>query len=480
MQWAAGCALLSAASGAVAAGYQSLYRPLFAAAIALTLIVASVAWPRAGAVATLAYLCFMAMIRRMLIESAGWSAFDPLLLVGPLVVISLLLRTYLIEGRAFSNDRVIRVVYALIALMLLQVLNPSGTGIGTALGGLLFLLVPLLWFLAGRELADRGTILVAAYGVIGIGVIAAVYGFIQTELGFPLWDQNWITVTHLASLNIGQGQTRAFGMLSNAAEYKQILALAAMTAFAFALHGRPAAILTLPLLLTSLVLSGARNAIVVTILGLILVTAVRLRSRHFAVSAAILGIVLSLVALGALSSSLDRVSSDSSNAAVARQARGFSSPLDASRSTLPGHISRVVNGFADGVTYPIGRGTGAANLAGVRSGGVGGTEVDFTDVLISLGVLGFAMYVFIVSSILSRIVSAYRRSRDFLLLVAFGFLIVSLTTWLKGDHYAAASIIWFFAGWASNPESGAARQPESGAGTPRMAAELVTHNAKVT
>jgi hypothetical protein len=447
--WMVTAVLLSATVAAVAAGHPSLYRLMFAVTFALALITVGVMRPGAGAILTLLFLCFSAFIRRLLIGSAGWSGSDPLLLVGPLAVGALLLRTYLIEGREFSKDTLVRVVYALLALMLLQVLNPSGAGIGAALSGLLFLAVPLLWFLAGRELADRQIILIAAYGVVGVGVITAIYGLAQTQVGFPVWDQNWISVTNIASLNIGQGQLRGFGTLSNSAEYKQIVAMAAMAVLALGLHGRPTTLLAMPLLLTGLVLSGARSAIVLTLLGVILVTAVRLRSGRLAIGAAVLAIALSLVALGTLSNSLERVASNSSNAAVARQANGLSNPLDATKSTLPGHISLVINGFVSGITYPVGRGTGAANLAGSRAGAVGSTEVDFTDVLISLGILGFAMYVFVVASLLKRIVSEYRRRPDVLLLVVFGFLMVSFMAWLKGAHYAATSILWFFAGWAS-------------------------------
>jgi hypothetical protein len=449
-------AVLSAAVAAVAAGHPGLYRPMFAGMIALALVTAGIMWPRASPLLALLFLCFMALIRRLLIGSAGWSGSDPLLLVGPIAVGALLLRTYLIDGKGFSKDPLVRVVYALLGLMVLQVFNPGGAGLGTSITGLLFLAVPLLWFLAGRELADRQIIFVAAYGVIGVGVIAALYGLAQTQIGFPVWDRNWIGATHLVSLNIGQGHLRGFGMLSNSAEYKQMVAMAAITALALGLHGRPTSLLTLPLLLTALVLSGARSAIVLTLLAVILVTAVRLHSGRLAVGAAVIGVVMSLVALGTLSNSLERVGEDSSNVAVARQASGFASPLDPDKSTLPSHISLVASGVVRGITYPIGRGTGTANLAGARAGVKGGTEVDFTDVLVSLGVLGFAMYVFVVGSILKRIVTEYRRSRDFLLLVAFGFLIVSFTAWLKGAHYATTSILWFFAGWASSRAGAAA------------------------
>ncbi|HEV7808615.1 MAG TPA: hypothetical protein VGO80_22610 [Solirubrobacteraceae bacterium] len=438
-------------AGTIAVGHPSAYRTFFAVALGLVLIVAGVSWPCVTALATLGLLCFLAMLRRILIESSGWSAIDPLLLVGPFVVAALLIRTYLLAGRRPDQDTLVSAVIALLALMLLQVFNPAGPSVIAGFGGLIFVAVPLLWFLVGREIADRAAIQLAAYGVIVVGVIAALYGLAQSEFGFPQWDANWIDVTHIASLDIGGDTLRGFAMLSNSAEYKQILAMATVAALAIGLHGKPVVLLTMPVLLTGLVLSGARSAIALALLGFILIIAVRARNGTMAVAVAMMGITLSLVALGTLSDSLGRVADESSNAAVARQAAGFASPFDSRASTLPGHIALVTNGFAEGVSHPLGSGTAAGNLASKRLSAQSrsSTEFDLTDVLLSLGVIGGVLYVFVIIVVLRRVVIGYRRSRDVLLLVSFGFLIVSFSGWLKGAHYAGASILWFFAGWAT-------------------------------
>jgi hypothetical protein len=451
MRGMGGAAVLALGAATVAVSFPQTYRLFFAAAIALVLVSAAVSWPRATALLTLGFLCFLALIRRLLIDSAGWAEFDPLLVVGPIVVVALLARTYLLARQRPAQDPLVRVIFWLLGLMTLQVLNPSGSGIVAALGGLLFLAIPLMWFLVGREIADQAHIRLAGYGLIGVGVIAAVYGLAQTQIGFPVWDQNWISVANIASLNIGQDQIRGFAMLTNSAEYKQILAMATMAALAFGIHGRPVLLLTLPLLLTALVLSGARSGVALGLLGFILIAAIRVRNGRWAVAVAVFGVVLSLVALATLSDSLGTLAGTSSNAAVARQASGFANPLDSGSSSLPGHISLITGGFAEGLRNPLGSGTSNGNLASSRLSTAGNTstEFDLTDVLISLGLLGGALYLYVVVTVLRRVISAYRRTRDVMVLVAFGCLVVSLGGWLKGAHYAGVSILWFLAGWAT-------------------------------
>src|SRR5437867_1092268 len=135
------------------------YRLLLAIALAANLLIVGVRWPRAAAVLTLLFLPFLALLRRLLIADAGWSSYDPLVLVGPLVASALIFRLLVIDQRRFERDALSKLVYALLALSVVQVFNPLGPGVLTGLGGLLFLAFPLLWFVVGRELADRRTIL---------------------------------------------------------------------------------------------------------------------------------------------------------------------------------------------------------------------------------------------------------------------------------------------------------------------------------
>ncbi len=98
-------AVLGAGAAAyVTVGHTELWRVGLATAIGVNLIVLGMRWPRAAALATLLFLPFLALIRRLLIADTGWISNDPLLLVGPVVTLFLLYRIYGLEDRRFDGD----------------------------------------------------------------------------------------------------------------------------------------------------------------------------------------------------------------------------------------------------------------------------------------------------------------------------------------------------------------------------------------
>src|SRR4051794_12519738 len=175
-------ALGAAAAAYVAVTMPDLYRATLAGAIGVNLIVLGMRWPRAAAVATLLFVPFLALIRRLLISDTGWVANDPLLLVGPIVAIFLLYRLYILEDRGFDRDLLARLVLLLLGFVVIEAFNPTGAGgLIASLGGLIFLGVPLLWFFIGRQVGDR-TISVLLYAVLIVAILVAAYGLFQTEL----------------------------------------------------------------------------------------------------------------------------------------------------------------------------------------------------------------------------------------------------------------------------------------------------------
>ncbi len=101
-------------------------------------------------------------------------------------------------------------------------------------------------------------------------------------------------------------------------------------------------------------------------------------------------------------------------------------------------------------THPLGEGDAATNLASSRLSGTGTlvTDNDVSDVFVSLGVLGGVAYLAVIVLVFRRVFSAYARSKDMLLLVIGGLLVVNLEHWLQGGYYAIAPLFWFVVGWA--------------------------------
>jgi hypothetical protein len=425
-------------------------RFLLAVVVGVSLLALAVRWPREAAVCTLIFLPFLALLRRLLISSAGWTAYDPLLLVAPLVALVLIGRLLIVERRPLGGDTVSNLVLGLLALAVLQVFNPLGSGPLAGLAGLLYLAVPLLWFLIGRELADRRAILFLVYAAVAIAVAEGIYGLVQTESGLPAWDQRWVDTTGYEALYIGEDQIRAFGTFPSAAEYAAFVGVGLVFAVAMTLHRRALLVLTVPFLAVALFLTSGRAVLVLAILGVLGVLSLRTGMRGRAAMVLVLGVAAVFAVAILFGPALDRAAGRSDSPNVSRQLGGLLHPLDPERSTLIGHFDLVTKGIEDGVSQPLGRGTAATNLAGTRFGSsTTSTEIDLSDVFVSLGLLGGVLFLPLIFLTFQRVIRRYLTGHDPALLAVLGMLVVTLGQWLNGAHYTLASLTWFVIGWAT-------------------------------
>jgi len=458
----------AAVLGAVAVLHPEWWRALLAGAVAINLIVVAMKWPRAAAVATLLWLPFLALVRRLLIADAGWAQNDPLLLVGPLVALFLCYRIFVVERRGLAPDRLSRLVVLLLVLAFFGVFNPFGTGgvIG-GLAGLIYLGVPLLWFLIGRELGNRRTVTTLMYAVVVAAVGIGAYGLFQTEYGsFPQWDVDWYQITGYAGASLGQSEAgellkRPWGTFSSNSEYSGYLAFAVVFVVAMLYHRRPALALALPVLCLAIVLAGGRSVVALTLLTGVVLTALRTRNRVIALVVVVLGIGATYGMALALGDQIDRAANLSGNAAAERQAGGLLSPLDPDESTFLGHWASLLNAMGDGITNPVGQGTGATNI-GSRVGGEQidrETDIDIGDVFVGLGAVGGFAFLAIIFLSFKTVFGRYLRGKpDPLLFAVAGILVVNFGQWLQGGHYAASALMWFLLGWAARPSARSLRE----------------------
>ena len=145
-------ALVAALAVVAVATHPSWDRWVLAAVIGGSLAAVSLERPRTAAVVALLGLPFLALLRRLLIPVAPWTSHDPLLAVGPLLAMVILARLWIGTRPRLAPDLLSKLVLALLAVALLATLNLNGSGVGAALGGLVFIGLPLLWFFVGREL----------------------------------------------------------------------------------------------------------------------------------------------------------------------------------------------------------------------------------------------------------------------------------------------------------------------------------------
>jgi hypothetical protein len=451
-----GVAVLGLVAAGIA-GYAAITRPdlyrfLLAFAIGGNLLLISVKWPRAAVLLTVLYLPFMALIRRLLIDMSGWSSYDPLLIVAPVVAIVLCYRLFVRGSASFATDLLSKLVAGLLALLILQAFNPLGNGVAAGLAGLLFMALPLLWFFIGRELLDRASATAVAASAVVVALLVGIYGYAQTEIEQPSWDKKWVDVAGYAALHVGD-KVRAFGTLASSAEYSIYLAVGIAIAFAFVLHGRLVAWFAVAALMVPLALASARGAMLFTLVAMVAAAAFRTRRAGTALATFIVGLALLLGVLFAAGPGLESAAKSSGNDLLIHQAEGLAHPFDRDKSTLPTHWDLVVGGFEDGFTHPLGKGTGATNIASSKFGGDEGTnsEIDITNTFVALGLLGGLIYLGVILLSFRAILRNYFRTGDVLRLAVATLLVATVGQWLQGGHYAVAPLTWLLLGWASRP-----------------------------
>lgn len=425
--------------------------------VPLVLIALALAQRAPGAVIVGAFLVLpmLGLIRRVVNGASGSVSKDPLLLILPAVVGVLLLVAS--RHHPLSHPtQMTRAVLVLCALSVAAAFNPLQGGILVGLSGLLFLLVPVLWFWIGRTLVTDKLLKRLFCVVAGLGVPVAIYGLAQTLIGLPSFDKAYVAgaISQYHALDVG-GTVRAFGPLTSAFEYAAYLGCALLIWFVLAIHSRwrLVALPVIALLGYALVLASSRAIVVLTVVGLALVIAARRRARLSLAILAGLGLI-TVLSLGLSQVSKATHSGSSTGALVQHQVAGLANPFNPKYSTLGTHLGEIVNGLRLTALNPIGRGPGAVNLGAVKYGGaVAATESDPSNAGVALGVPGLVCYLIIA---VVGVRSAYRRARsrrDLCSLATLGLLTVLALQWLNGGQYAVAPIPWLVLGWLDAPTS---------------------------
>jgi hypothetical protein len=110
-------------------------------------------------------------------------------------------------------------------------------------------------------------------------------------------------------------------------------------------------------------------------------------------------------------------------------------------------MSMVVDGLARSLTNPLGYGLGATTLAASKFGAIGGTtELDLTNMFVSLGPVGGLLYTLLLCMILASTFRHWHRNRRLSALGVAGILLVTLGQWLNGGQYATSMLVWFCIG----------------------------------
>ncbi len=399
-----------------------------------------------GIVMALGYLAFLGGLRRQLIPVLGWPDNDVLLLVCPILGMLFFL------SKAFSrklprDTRLSRLMLWLLFVMGAQIFNPQQGDITVGLAGALFYIVPLLWYYIGRDLVTPTLLQKIFQVVVVIAILAALYGLRQAVFGFNSVEEEWLRITGYTALRVGDS-LRPISFFTSSAEYVQFLSIAMVLLWAMWLRGNFAALLPMPLLAVAMVFSGVRGPIVFTIVGCTLLWAVQGRTRMSWAPRIALAICL---AGAGLIWSLNQVQTanmqSQASSLVQHQTQGLLDPLNEKHSTAGLHANLVTSGLQAGVTNPLGSGLGTTTMAGSRFGGAtASTEVDVSDMFVSLGLIGGLLYVATLCVIITTSLRRWHLSRHPPALSVLGILFVTLGQWLNGGQYSIAMLAWICIG----------------------------------
>jgi hypothetical protein len=445
----ASAATTSLIAGAAITQKPSLNRLELAISITAALLLAALHRPHAALVGLFLALPFLAIVRRLLIASSGWSTHDPLLLGAPVFAVALLVALFVIEGRPLAPDRLSRLVLALLAVTLFEAANPSSGGLAAGAASLLFAGAPLLWFFLGREFGNRTTVARILVCIVLLALPIALYGYYQTSSGLPSWDAAWVQTTGYAALTVG-GTIRAFGTFSSAAEYALYLGMAIVICLAAAFHRRVIALIPIPFLAVALFLESSRGILVVGFAAGLLLLGMRIGNTRAMLAVLVSGFLLMTLALQHYRHALEATATQSHNPLVMHQVGGLLNPLDSNQSTLGLKWHGLVGGIRAGFTNPLGSGIAATTLGGQRFGARAATvENDFGNAFVGLGLAGGLLFLAIVVLTLKWGIELYRIERSFATYATVGVLVVLVGQWLNGGLYAVCPIVWFLMGWVA-------------------------------
>lgn len=432
--------------------------PRIAIAIALLTLLGGLTLvsPKAAIVGTLVFLTVLGDFRRALIPLAGWPDQDILVLVGPAMAV--LLATFAVVGQRFRLDTPLsRWVLVLMILMAVSVANPmqdSGMTVGVA--GAMFYVVPLLWFWIGRSYGDHRFTAFLLYGVVvPLAVLASLLGLYQAFYGLLPFEQAWVNRAGYEALQV-EGRVRPISFFTSAAEYSHYLVVATTVLWAGWLRRARAGIVLVPLLLLALFLESSRSVIVIVLFTMGLLWAVQARGVVTRSLRLLLGLAVGVAILATALLQLQHVSfNEEIDGLIEHQVEGLLDPFNAETSTAGMHLYMFSSGFGAAVDQPLGHGLGATTIAADKFGdtsdpfgasAVGNTEVDLSNMFVSLGVIGGAVYTVIIVSVLIAAFRFWRASGSFVALAILGILVGELGQWLTGGHYAMSALIWFCIG----------------------------------
>jgi hypothetical protein len=431
---------------------QGEIRLALTATVVFILIGTAVIDIRLSILAVVGYLVVLGDLRRILVPITGWTGTDPLLLIGPVFVI--ILFAFALASRQLKFDTPLaKWGLALMVIMMLQTLNPRQGGFAVGIAGVLFVMVPLLWFWVGRTFATKALVETLLFRiVIPLSVVAALFGLYQVFAGYLPYQMAWYEVA--GYLGIGSPETglAPISFFASGTEHGNFVAIGAVILFCIGVRRNSSALILVPLMLIALFLTGSRGPVVRMLgmcVGLWAILGPSVKSwiprGTLALAVVAVGLVWSLT-----TATQSNIGPSNVQFALDRQAAELARQDEGGHSSALVHLTLITHGYISGFTDPLGYGLGATSKAADKFSPTGkpvyGTETDVGDSFFTMGLPGGVIYHIMIILIIAAGFQYWIRTRSTLALAILGVLGTTFLMWLGGGQYAVSPIVWICAG----------------------------------
>jgi len=442
-----------------------------------------------GLAITFLFLAFLGGLRRFLIPYVGWAGFEPLLLVAP--ILTGLYFSSLVARRKIAYDTPIaKCIFWMVVIMLLQVFNPRQGGLMVGVAGIIYLLVPLLWYYIGRNVATQQSVQILLKVVVIIAVLSAADGLRQTFSGLNETEKYWLNVAlgnssviyHFGPL------IRGFGFSTSAEEYAFLLGIGVVLCWTRFVTGSRLALIPLPLFACAIFWESSRSVMVATVFTCAIIWSMLTRNSKIMLVRLVIALILGAVGLSwsmqAIKEQHLATEDIKSRALIQHNVDGV---LNVGNSTAVAHSNEVVQGILSALINPFGRGLGATTIAGTKfaSGSEAySTEFDISDAFAGLGLVGGILYVVILCRVFYIGIRRWMVDRNPLYLCIVAIMIIIIGRWMNGANGTVSMLAWSLAGYLDSQdkrarqtekakESGAALNRPAGNSLPPVRAQTI-------
>lgn len=397
------------------------------------------------------YLAIMGFLRRALIPVAGWSSFDPLLILGPVITIFLTLMLFWEEkNNQLKNDKPSLLFVTMFIYCALQVFNPFSGSILTGMTASIYILIPWLWYFLAFYKIRRTDINKIFFTIEVLGFFIAVYGLYQSFHGLLPFEEQWVEISGYAALYLAEGTVRSFGTFPSAQEFVYFCVISFMISFTYTISNSNFRFLHLMVAVvtfSAIIFASSRTVIFFIVLAIWMVLFVKRKT----ILGKIVSSIISFGLVGLIWLLLPKVNPSwfgTAAPAIEHMISGLIDPLS-EEDTGVGHINRFVDGILSVFSNPIGHGIGSITNAASKINASSGmtTEVDISNMFVGVGIGGILYFIIIVSTLIN-IIKITNRDNTIEIQCILGILIACLGQWINGGFYLTSLLIWLFVGWS--------------------------------